>query len=85
MREAATVLFFGPAREAAGHASIEWAIPADGVAAADLVTALGERFPRLAPTLKVARYFKNGELLRRPLGRIRPGDEFAVHPPYGGG
>lgn len=81
----ATVRLFGPAREAAGTAALRWPVPPEGLAARDLVHALARAHPRLAPTLRVSRFLLNDELLTRLARRVRPGDEFAVHPPYGGG
>ncbi len=82
---AVTVLFFGPAREQVGRARVPWPAPAAGLPARELVAALADRYPRVAPTLRVSRFVRNGEYLRSLAIRVRPGDEFAVHPPYGGG
>jgi molybdopterin converting factor small subunit len=49
------------------------------------VRALGDEYPRLRPTLQASRFVRNGQYLEDLETRVRPGDEFAVHPPYGGG
>jgi len=85
MAAEAIVRLFGPAREAAGTGSLRWPVPADGLRASELVAALAASYPRLAPTLRVSRFLVNDALLTQLSHRVRPGDEFAVHPPYGGG
>ena len=80
-----TILFFATARRAVGRAFLSWAVGSDGIPAEDLLRALAEAYPKLAPTLRVSRYVRNGRYLDDLGDRIRPGDEFAVHPPYGGG
>ncbi len=80
-----TVLLFGPAREAAGRTSVVWEVPAGGLRAEEVVAGLRARYPRLGPTLDSSRYVRNGRYLSTLTTRLRPGDEFAVHPPYGGG
>jgi molybdopterin converting factor small subunit len=79
------VLLFATAREAVGSATLDWPVPSRGVAADDLARSLAAAYPRLAPVLRASRLVRNGRYLRHPSERIRPGDEFAVHPPYGGG
>jgi molybdopterin converting factor small subunit len=79
------ILLFATAREAVGRPVIEWDVPQGGVTAADLVRRLAAEYPRLRPALKTSRFVRNGQYLARLSGRVRPGDEFAVHPPYGGG
>jgi len=85
MAPRATVLLFGPARVAAGTGSVSWEVTVGGMRARELVAALAAAYPRLAPTLRVSRYLLNGVVLTALSRRVRPGDEFAVHPPYGGG
>jgi len=85
MARPVTVRLFGPAREAAGTSSLAWPVPAQGVRTRDLVAALARDHPRLAPTLRVSRFLVNGEVVGARARWVRPGDEFAVHPPYGGG
>ena len=79
------VLLFATARAAVGRSELDWAVPASGVSSRALTDQLAAAYPQLAPTLRVSRLVRNGEYIDRPTTRIRPGDEFAVHPPYGGG
>jgi molybdopterin converting factor small subunit len=79
------ILFFATARTAVGRAELEWPVPAAGVRVSELTRALAAMYPALAPTLRVSRFVRNGEYVDGPSDRLRPGDEFAVHPPYGGG
>jgi molybdopterin converting factor small subunit len=79
------IAMFALARDAAGTARVDVPVPPDGLPARSLVRDLGRRFPDLVPVLRVARFVRNGRYLTRLDTRIRPGDEFAVHPPYGGG
>jgi molybdopterin converting factor small subunit len=80
-----TVLLFASAREAVGRSRLDWPVPKGGLAAEDLVRRLGDEYPRLRPTLKASRFVRNGQYLEDLATRVRPGDEFAIHPPYGGG
>ena len=80
-----TVLLFGPAREAVGRATLLWEVPAAGLRADEIVAGLRARYPRLGATLTSSRFVRNGRYLASLAIRLRPGDEFAVHPPYGGG
>ena len=79
------MLLFASAREAAGRGALPWPVPPEGLTAAALVAAIGAKFPRLKPTLATSRFVRNGGYLDDLETRLRPGDEFAVHPPYGGG
>jgi molybdopterin converting factor small subunit len=79
------VLFFATARTAVGRPSVDWPVPPGGIAADALARALVGAYPRLGPVLRGSRWVLNGRYLRGRTARIRPGDEFAVHPPYGGG
>ncbi len=79
------VLLFASAREAVGRADLDWPVPAAGVPVRDLVRSLATAYPRLAPTLRTSRFVRNGRYLTGARARLRPGDEFAVYPPYGGG
>jgi len=79
------VLLFATARTAVGQARIDRTVPAGGVPASELLRELAARFPGLGPVLRTSRVFRNGVPLRRSSERVRPGDELAVHPPYGGG
>jgi len=80
-----TVLLFATARLAAGRGKVAWAVDPKGVSVGALVRALGARYPKLAPTLEASRFVLNGRYVASRATRVRPGDEFAVHPPYGGG
>lgn len=79
------ILLFATAREVVGRPVLEWNVPQGGVTAADLVRRLVTEYPRLRSALKTSRFVRNGRYLARLSGRVHPGDEFAVHPPYGGG
>ena len=74
---------FGPAREAAGSASVELALSPPATAA-DAIAALARAHPALAPLLPRTRVAVNLEYVdaRTPLV---PGDEIAILPPVGGG
>jgi molybdopterin converting factor small subunit len=74
---------FGPAREAAGSASVELALSAPATAA-DAIAELARARPALAPLLPRTRVAVNLEYVdaRTPLA---PGDEIAILPPVGGG
>ena len=79
------ILCFAMAREATGHALLEWPAPSEGVSVRDLLQQLCEKYPRLLPVLRVSRLVRNGRYLGKATGRLRAGDEFAIHPPYSGG
>jgi molybdopterin converting factor small subunit len=79
------VRLFATARLVVGRATLAWPVAQDGVSARELVAALGEAYPRLVPTLRVSRFLRNDRYLTDLATRLRGGDEFAVHPPYGGG
>jgi molybdopterin converting factor small subunit len=79
------VLLFGSAREAVGRGTLEWAVPSAGLPAEELVRQLATEYPKLEPALRTSRFVRNGRYLETDRTRLRPGDEFAVHPPYGGG
>jgi molybdopterin converting factor small subunit len=79
------VLLFGSAREAVGRGSLDWPVPPAGLPAEELVRQLGIEYPKLRPTLRASRFVRNDQYLGTHGARVRPGDEFAVHPPYGGG
>lgn len=81
----ATVLLFATARLAVGKPELGWPVAPDGVRVGSLVRALGRRYPKLAPILRTCRFVLNGQYVASRTARVRPGDEFAVHPPYGGG
>ena len=79
------VRLFASAREVVGRSVLDWPVPADGIAAEALVRDLGTRYPKLVPTLAASRFVRNGRYLNRMSQTVRAGDEFSVHPPYGGG
>lgn len=79
------VLFFATARTAVGRAEVDWPVPPGGISAAALAGELETAYPALARTLVTSRLVRNGRYVRRRSERVRPGDEFAIHPPYGGG
>jgi len=79
------VRLFATARLAVGRPNLSWPVPETGIRARELIAALAEAYPRLAPTLKVSRFLRNDRYLVDLGETVRPGDEFAVHPPYGGG
>ncbi len=81
----ARVLLFASARQAVGHSVLERTIPKTGLDLARLLGELVREYPALAPVLRVSRFIRNGSYLRQARGRIRPGDELAIHPPYSGG
>lgn len=80
-----TVLLFASARTAVGSARLVVPVSATGVTARTLVRTLAETYPSLEAGLRTCRFVLNGEYLPTLARRVRPGDEFAVHPPYGGG
>ncbi|MCI4350574.1 MAG: MoaD/ThiS family protein [Thermoplasmata archaeon] len=79
------VLFFATAREAVGTAELSLSVPKSGLSVANLLDEIQLLYPKLAPVLRVSRFVRNGAYLRGRFGMIRPGDEFAIHPPYSGG
>jgi molybdopterin converting factor small subunit len=79
------VRLFATARVEVGRSTLTWPVPHDGLRARELVAALEAAYPRLGPTLRVSRFLRNDRYLRDLGETVRPGDEFAVHPPYGGG
>ena len=85
MADRATVLLFATARQAVGKPKLLWPVEAPGIPLGSLVRALGSRYPKLAPVLKHCRFVLNGRYVANRATRVHPGDEFAVHPPYGGG
>jgi molybdopterin converting factor small subunit len=79
------VRLFATARLVIGRARLSWSVPEQGLSARELVAALEEAYPRLAPTLRVSRFLRNDHYLSDLGEALSPGDEFVVHPPYGGG
>ena len=85
MAPRATVLLFATARLAVGRSELPWPVAPEGVRVGALVRTLGDQYPKLAPILRTCRFVLNGRYVVSRATRVRPGDEFAVHPPYGGG
>ena len=79
------VLLFATAREAVGRASLDVPVPAGGIPARTVLEELVGRHPALGAVLRTSRLVVNGRVARGAPGRLRPGDELAVHPPYSGG
>ena len=79
------VLFFATAREAVGQGAIDWPVPPGGLPASALLAGLTERYSKLRTILSASRFVRNGRYLDDLSASLKPGDEFAVHPPYGGG
>lgn len=80
-----TVLLFATARVAVGAPELRLPAGPSGVPARSLVRSLADSYPKLAPALRTSRFVLNGRYLTDLSVRVRAGDEFAVHPPYGGG
>lgn len=78
-----SILFFGPAREAAGRDRAEVPIRL-GEAVGDLRSVLAERFPRMAPALGTVRFAVNRSF-RPDEYALEDRDEVAVIPPVSGG
>ena len=81
--ERVVVRLFGVAREAAGAAVVEVALPA-GATAREAMTALAAAHPELAGLLPRSRVAINLEYVDAG-ARLEPGDEIAILPPVGGG
>ena len=79
------IRLYATAREAAGSARIDWPAGPAGVSVGSLVKSLAAAHPALAPILRQARFARNGRYVRGRSGRLRAGDELAIHPPYSGG
>lgn len=79
------ILLFASAREAVGRGEIAWPVVPAGVTAKELVSMLAQEYPKLRRTLAVSRFVRNGRYLDDLGTLLKAGDEFAVHPPYGGG
>ena len=85
MARTALVRLFAAARRVVGHATLPWPVPEQGLRARELIAALQAAYPGLGPTLRVSRFLRNDRYLGDLDEPVRPGDEFSVHPPYGGG
>ncbi len=51
----------------------------------ELAAELARAYPPLAAILAHSRFFHDGVPVQRLDERVRPGEELAIHPPYGGG
>jgi molybdopterin converting factor subunit 1 len=78
------LLLFAAAREAAGIGRTELPVAPSGASVSELLSAIVERYPALAPHASSIRLAVNGEYARDD-DRVRPGDEIAVLPPLAGG
>jgi molybdopterin converting factor small subunit len=85
MADTVRVLFFATAREATGQRFVESPVSPQGIPVHQLLDELGSRYPALEAILRSSRIVLNGQYLTSLRGRVRPGDELAVHPPYSGG
>jgi molybdopterin converting factor small subunit len=85
MARPVTVLLFATARVAVGASELSLAVESSGITARSLICSLRSSYPKLVPALRTSRFVLNGRYLTNLTARVRPGDEFAVHPPYGGG
>jgi molybdopterin converting factor small subunit len=79
------IRLFATARVVVGRPSLDWPVPAGGIRASELLRQLETAHPGLRRTLRASRFLRNQRYLDDLEERLRPGDEFAVHPPYGGG
>lgn len=79
------ILLFSTARTAVGRPRLVQKVPTAGASVEDLLRALAHEYPSLARIARSSRFFRNGEPVVRLSEIVRPGDELAVHPPYGGG
>jgi len=85
MNDPVTVLLFATARLAVGAPQLRVPVGPAGRSARSLVRSLETSYPKLGPALRTSRFVLNGRYLSNLSTKVRPGDEFAVHPPYGGG
>lgn len=85
MTPSVRVRLYATARQAVGRATLDVPVPSEGIAARALVSTLASEFPKLRRLLAASRFLRNDRYLHDLSERLRAGDEFAVHPPYGGG
>ncbi|MGA8663994.1 MAG: MoaD/ThiS family protein [Thermoplasmata archaeon] len=78
------VRLFATARTAVGVSSLDWRVPTEGIRVRELLHALTGAYPALRGPLETCRFFVDGEPIALS-ERVRPGHEFTIHPPYGGG
>jgi molybdopterin converting factor subunit 1 len=76
------VLLFAQLRELAGSATIS--VSANVQTAAELLTAIAEQWPTLAPALASSRLAVN-QAYAQPETVVAPSDELALIPPVNGG
>jgi molybdopterin converting factor small subunit len=81
----ARILLFATARTAVGARSLDLPVPPSGTPVRELLAELGREHPSVRPILAHSRFFRDGRPVARLEERVRPGQELAVHPPYGGG
>ncbi len=74
---------FATLKERAGTAQVPLQLP-DGATVADLLDALAQRYPSLAPSLPTALVAVNHTYAARTQP-LQPGDEVAIFPPVSGG
>jgi molybdopterin converting factor small subunit len=79
------IRLFATARQAVGRAVLERSVPTGGLSARRIVDDLAAEYPALRRLLAASRFLRNDRYLTDLSERVRPGDEFSVHPPYGGG
>jgi molybdopterin synthase catalytic subunit len=77
------IKLFAGAREAVGAREVRLDVP-ENLTAAEVLTRLGERYPRLGPMLASLRLAVNREYVRSD-HRLRQDDEVALIPPVSGG
>ncbi len=85
MAASVRVRFYATARLATGTAQVELPVPGQGISARDLLSELAREYPKLRRVLGASRFLRNDRYLTDLAERLAPGDQFAVHPPYGGG
>jgi len=79
------IKLFATARTAVGRPRLDWPVPPEGLSANDLLRALAAKYPALGRLLSTSRFYLDGEPITHRTVRVKPGAEFSVHPPYGGG
>jgi len=85
MARTVRILLFASAREAVGRSELLREVPLEGMALREMLEELGQEYPRLRRVSAVSRFVLNGEYVPGRNGRLAPGDELAIHPPYSGG
>lgn len=85
MAASVRVLLFATAREAVGRRELRLPVNGEGETATAVLSRLAARYPRLTAVTRGCRLVVNGRFIESGAVVVRPGDEFAVHPPYSGG